>query len=212
MEALDAPLRTQAEEFATALECRARPILADIGLPMGGGGHYALLYFLTRFTRPNVVVETGVAAGWSSAAVLQALEDVGSGELHSSDFPYFRLPNPERLVGILVDENLKTRWHLHVRGDRLNLPSIMSVIDRIDLLHYDSDKSVRGRGRAMRLAVPMLSPSAIVVIDDVQDNHHFRRLVSDLNWDFWIAPLSGKYLGLTGPGFASLVRKLKAAG
>ena len=57
-------------------------------MSLGGGGNFILLYFLTRKFN-KVVVETGVAAGWSSLAILGAFEKNGEGKLYSSDFPYF---------------------------------------------------------------------------------------------------------------------------
>ena len=44
-------------------------------------------YLLIRVTHPEVVIETGVAFGISTAFVLQALRENGSGGLHSVDLP-----------------------------------------------------------------------------------------------------------------------------
>lgn len=41
------------------------------------------LYALARETKPDIVVETGVASGVSSYAILQAMEDNGKGLLYS---------------------------------------------------------------------------------------------------------------------------------
>lgn len=201
---LDSGLWAESQRFAAAFEPVAARRLATVGLPLGGGGHYPLLHFLTRLRRPTVVVETGVAAGWSSVSVLEALETNGNGALYSSDFPYFRLPEPEKFVGVLVEERLRTRWYLHIRGDRQNLPEILADIDHVDLFHYDSDKSARGRRRALALVLPKLTPSALVIMDDVQDNHHFQELVAAQGWEYWVAPFAAKFTGLTGPGFAKL--------
>ena len=57
------------------------------------GGLYKLLYFPIRKIKPYTVVETGVAAGWTSLAILRALNKNGRGHLYSSDFPYFELKN-----------------------------------------------------------------------------------------------------------------------
>jgi hypothetical protein len=35
-------------------------------------------------------------AGFSSSAILTALKENGEGILYSSDFPYFRIKNPEK--------------------------------------------------------------------------------------------------------------------
>ena len=111
-ESLDLALWAEANQWADEFEPHAQAILATIGVPLGGGGHHRLLYFLTRFTHPETVLETGVAAGGSSAAVLTALASNGAGVLWSSGFPYFRLENPERHVVCVVPEALRARWSL----------------------------------------------------------------------------------------------------
>ena len=103
-----------------------------------------LLYFLIRKFNLINIVETGVAAGWSSLAILKAFKKNGKGKLYSSDFPYFRLENPEKYIGYLAkDESNKDNWFLDIRGDDIALPEIVKKLDNntIDLFHYDSDKS-----------------------------------------------------------------------
>ncbi|RMG98790.1 MAG: hypothetical protein D6705_04785, partial [Deltaproteobacteria bacterium] len=124
-EELDADLWAEAREVAAEVAARGAEAVARLGLPMGGAADTALLYFVVRHRRPNVVVETGVAAGFSSFAILSALERNGRGELWSSDFPYVRLPNPATAVGCAVPEALRHRWHLHLRGDVRNLRRIV---------------------------------------------------------------------------------------
>ena len=58
----------EAEDFAKSFEESAFAKLSSSKVKFGGGGAYSLLYFLVRQRRPEFVVETGVAAGWSSAA------------------------------------------------------------------------------------------------------------------------------------------------
>ena len=45
-----------------------------------------LLYFLVKFSRPDVVVETGVANGFSSSYILLALDSLNKGRLISIDY------------------------------------------------------------------------------------------------------------------------------
>ncbi|MEM8494261.1 MAG: class I SAM-dependent methyltransferase [Planctomycetota bacterium] len=173
--------------------------MAKIDHPLGGGGAYPALYFLTRCMRPACVVETGVAAGFSSCSVLAALEANGEGRLYSSDFPYFRLPNPEQYVGVVVDEPLKKNWRLYLDGDDANLPRIVDSVDRIDLFHYDSDKSYSGRQAALEHVKGALSEEAVIVFDDIQDNSHFRDLVEETRPESWrVFRFQGKYVGMIG--------------
>ena len=82
----------------------AKTKLSYLKFPLGGGGNYFLLYFLVRKFCPKITIETGVAAGWSSLSILRALHKNKVGKLYSSDFPYFRIKNPEKLIGILVQK------------------------------------------------------------------------------------------------------------
>src|SRR6185312_8633969 len=63
----------EAGEFAAALDARAKPILAEIPYKLHGGADHRFLYWLTRLTKPKVVVETGVCAGWTSQTFLAAM-------------------------------------------------------------------------------------------------------------------------------------------
>ena len=94
-----------------SIEKEANNKLSKLSVSLGGGGNFILLYFLTRKFKPKVVVETGVAAGWSSLAILRAFEKNGEGKLYSSDFPYFRLKNPEQYIGYLAKNEInKSDW------------------------------------------------------------------------------------------------------
>ncbi len=201
--AFDPALWRETRDVAAEIESRSAKILARLGQVPDGGGAYPLLHFLVRRLRPRVVVETGVGTGWSSAAILRALADNGDGRLLSSDFPYFRLREPERHVGVLVPEHLRDRWTLDIRGDEVALPALVAQVDRIDLFHYDSDKSRSGRAFALDQIAPRLADGATVVMDDIQDNLHFRDLVTAGGLDYVIVEFLGKYVGVICPPMAA---------
>jgi predicted O-methyltransferase YrrM len=192
----------ETQKICDALTGKAKSKLDALGMDLGGGGHYYLLHFLVRHFKPEIIVETGVAAGWSSQAILTAINENKSGHLYSSDFPYFRYKNPEKYVGYVVDEDLKKNWDLFIDGDQNNLPKITHALNaKVDLFHYDSDKSSQGRDFAFHQIAPHLSTNALVIFDDIQDNLHFKNFVSAQNWDYKIFEFEGKYIGLTGPNF-----------
>jgi predicted O-methyltransferase YrrM len=200
---LDDILWQETQKTCDRLAQNAQEKLDKLGMDLGGGGHYPLLYFFTRLLNPKIVVETGVAGGWSSQAILTALKENGlNGHLYSSDFPYFRYKNPEQYVGYVVDDNLKESWSLYIDGDQNNLPTITAQIkEPVDLFHYDSDKSVQGRHGAYEKMKPLLSDNAIVIFDDIQDNLHFRDFVMINKLDYKVFGFERKYIGLTGPYF-----------
>lgn len=154
--------------------------------------------------RPDVAVETGVAAGHSSQAILSALKIAGTGgHLWSSDFPYLKETDPDAAIGWVVDPNLKTDWTLLVDGDRVNLPLIVHDLGdrKIDLLHYDSDKSIDGRKFALSVLKSSISENAIIVLDYIQDNFHFLDWIQGIdmaNKQSRIFKIGNKYVGLVG--------------
>lgn len=196
--AFDADLWREAREFGADLRRHAEPRLRELresGVELGGGGAYEFLYWLTRYRRPTVVVETGVAAGWSSQAILRAMAENGHGRLYSSDFPLFRLDDPAQHVGMLVDPELRDRWELHTDGDAVNLPRILNWSGGVDLFHYDSDKSYSGREFAIDLVGRQLSPGGLVVMDDLHNNSWFYDHVERTGTDY---TLVGEAVGLLG--------------
>ena len=90
------------------------------------------------------------------------------------------MKNPEKYIGILVkDKKLKTRWHLDINGDEISLPKIKALLgsEKIDLFHYDSDKSYSGRNFALSALKDKFKSNCIIIFDDIQDNLHFKDLV-----------------------------------
>jgi len=195
---VDPEIWEEAARFSEETQRRAAMVLA--GKPdLGGGGIYPFLYFLARILKPGNIVETGVGAGFSSRAFLCALEKNGAGRLYSSDFPFFRLDDPEKYIGVLVEPELRGRWRLHTEGDRENLPKILKDAASIDLFHYDSDKSYSGRVYAESLVRPHLSSKCVLVFDDIQNNTHFTDLVrSRKTDDFRVFKFERKHVGVIG--------------
>ncbi len=187
-----------------SIEKEANIKLSKLNILLGGGGNYTLLYFLTRKLKPNIVVETGVAAGWSSLAILRALKKNDKGKLYSSDFPYFRLENPEQYIGYLAkNQENKSDWYLDIRGDDVAIHEILKRIgnNNIDLFHYDSDKSYSGRDKALKNLYPKINSKTVIIFDDIQDNLHFKNLIEKTKEDYCIIDFKGKYLGILGTNF-----------
>lgn len=196
----DAELWEESLSFAQNLRRVAQPRIdevAALGIDLGGGGSHELLYFLTRLLRPEVVLETGVAAGWSTSAFLSGIRENGSGHLYSSDFPYFRMPNPERYVGCIVPDELRGPWTLRTKGDRRNLEEMLGPDMAVNLVHYDSDKSRGGREWFMGRIAGYLARNAVVVMDDINDDLFFRNHFAG-NSVFHVFAYHGKYIGVVG--------------
>ena len=76
--------------------------------PFGWGapGGLDLLHVAVECSDARCVVETGVAYGWSSLAILSALVGRGGAHLVSVDMAYPKMNN-ESFVGIVVPDRLR---------------------------------------------------------------------------------------------------------
>ena len=169
--------------------------LKDLNVVLGGGAFCSLLYFITRLKKPKVILETGVAAGFSSRTFLDATKKNGIGKLYSSDFPYFRIKNPEKFIGLLVNDDFKNNWTLSIEGDEFALPKFVKKLKKIDIFHYDSDKSYRGRFEAVSNIKSIIDDETILIFDDIQDNFFFRDFVNKYNKNYKIFKSRNKYVG-----------------
>ena len=173
--------------------------MKNIKYDLGGGADYPLLYFLTRYLRPENVLETGVAAGFSSYAILSALQKNGKGKLYSSDFPYFRLKDPEKYIGIVVEKSLRKNWNLFIEGDENNLPKILKTVKKIDIFSYDSDKTYSGRSKTLTKVSKFLTENSVIIMDDIQDNSFFYDYIKENNISNWkVFEFNNKFLGIIG--------------
>ncbi len=139
---------------------------------MGLGASADLLYSLALRSQARFALETGVAFGWSSFALLQAVA-LRDGHLWSTDMPY-PLRENDGFVGCVVPPRLRDHWTLLRYPDRDGLPKALRARSQYDLCHYDSDKSEQGRRWAYPTLWEALRPGGVFVSDDVQDNLVFR--------------------------------------
>ncbi len=198
---IDQDLFEETKSEMQILEKNALKKLSTIKHSLGGGGNYLLLYFLIRKFKPEVIIETGVAAGWTTSAILRAIKKNKFGKLYSSDFPYFRLKNPEQYIGFLVKDDIdRSDWTLDIRGDDVALKSFASKLknNSVKLFHYDSDKSYEGRSNALKTLKNKFSNEAIIIFDDIQNNLHFKDFVINNKLKFKVFEFKKKYLGLVG--------------
>tara|TARA_Y100000768_G_scaffold388767_1_gene386976 strand:- start:2261 stop:3031 length:771 start_codon:yes stop_codon:yes gene_type:complete len=196
---LDLNLWNEAVKFSEDMEQDAKEKLSHLDFKLGGGGIYPLLYFLVRKLKPNNIVETGVAAGFSSQAFLKALDKNGKGKLFSSDFPYFRIKDGEKFIGIVVDESLMENWTLYIDGDSVNIPKILEQVSTIDIFHYDSDKAYSSRDKIIRMVLPKMNKEGIILVDDIHNNSQFMDYINTNKIESWrVFKFQGKYIGMIG--------------
>jgi predicted O-methyltransferase YrrM len=161
---------------------------------MGGAGALELIYYACEFTKAQNVIETGVAYGWSSLAVLLSLKK-RNGTLYSSDMPYLA-QNGDKYVGCVVSEDVRKNWKLYRYADRESLPKIFAENASFDVLHYDSDKSYNGRIWAYNEIYKHIRKGGIFISDDVGDNSAFQDFCKKNKISPVIIAFEGKYVGI----------------
>ena len=151
--------------------------VASCPFPMGGAAGLASVYSCARGIAAERVVETGVAYGWSSLALLLALHDRRR-VLASTNFPYPEFSDEvvRRLRGARGSEGqleIVPRRRPGGAGDAI------AAARPLDLCHYDSDKSYAGRMASYRALWAALRVGGLFLSDDVGDNlafAHFARM------------------------------------
>ena len=163
---------------------------------MGGSAHIHLLYDCVRLIKANKIIETGVAYGWSSLAILKALDNGKGGKLYSVDMPY-PTKNNENDVGIVVPHYLRKNWYLIRKPDNPGIMDALKMIgEKIDLCHYDSDKSWWGRHYAYPILWESLKSKGLFISDDIQDNLYFYEFVKGKSLKYAIVKIEEKFVGL----------------
>ena len=185
------------EELFPEFMATAKQIVNALPVKMGGEADLELLYYLAEKWQAKTIVETGVAYGWSSSIFLLSLKHTPGGKLFSTDMPYPKMNN-ESFVGCVVPDELKSNWTLISLPDRQALPKIDKRIKEIDLCHYDSDKSYRGRMWAYKKLWQKIRPGGLFISDDVNDNVAFKDFSDQLGLEPIIVfyEPENKYVGI----------------
>jgi len=146
---------------------------------LGGAASLDLLYWMAEFLQARNVIETGVAYGWSSLALLLSLTNRNPALLISTDMPCRGLDtstgslSSDKYVGCVVPPNLKNNWQIIPKADREAIPIALRKIKVADLIHYDSDKSYTGRSWAYPVLWNALRDGGYLISDDIGDNLAF---------------------------------------
>ena len=182
------------EELFPQLLADANRRAADRPSTMGGAADLNLLYSVAEHLQATRVVETGVAYGWSSLALLLSLKNRPGAKLISTDMPV-PCGNYEEFVGCVVPSDLTSQWLVLRLPDRQALPAAIREARPLDLCHYDSDKSYEGRMWAYPLVWAALRQGGIFVSDDVEDNVAFRDFSQQVSTEPIVVRKSDPYKG-----------------
>lgn len=179
--------RTRAPAFAAALTSNgaARKFMPEL---VKAGVHErkeVLLYLVVRSLRPQRVVETGVEYGWSSRAILSALDANGEGRLSSIDLPTvgagrtysdgtFVRAHVDAVAdtGRAVPAYLRDRWDLRVVATPEESTAALVDVTKegIDMFLHDSEHSYENMTKEFQIAWAALRPSGVLYSDDADWN------------------------------------------
>ena len=131
-------------------------------------------YASIRCLQPKLVIETGVAYGFSSMIILLALKHNDSGNLISIDFPLSDIIKMNRSPGWLVPHSLRDRWTLNIGKSEDYLPNIVSDKNKsIDLFIHDSSHKYDHMLWEYGIVWDRISDNGLFISDDVLMNSAF---------------------------------------
>ena len=164
------------------------------------------IYVLCRLMKPEVIVETGVASGISSAYILCALNNNARGTLHSVDKPNYEdelivkcqdykkqnlsvppahLPEGKS-CGWVVSEDLRKRWVLKIGLTREVLKPLLERLGSIDIFLHDSEHSYENMLNEFKTAWPFLKKGGLLVAHDIRWNNAFFEFVQSVDRKYHI--------------------------
>jgi Methyltransferase domain len=166
---------------------RLDEVMADIGAALeakGWGfgrdtyGWYAdgdsslcrAVWCVALHTRPEVVIETGVAHGVTSRIVLEALAQNHLGRLWSIDLPF---PFDQRLhgeTGIVVTDECRPRWSYVEGSSKQRLPPLIAKVGHVEMFIHDSLHTAENTVFEMEQAASAMSAGGVMLVDDI-DTH-----------------------------------------
>lgn len=182
------------------------------GMSMGGKA----LYVITRLTKPETLLEIGVANGMSTAYILGALDDEGvspeSISIHAIDRPQFEyqirerrgrfgvekrgglIPN-DKEVGWLASNHLKQKYNyqLHIGDFTEILGDIVKIEDDFDLILYDASKDANEMEFAYETVVNNIGEEGVFISDDILVNDTFENTMEKQKGQFRIINNTGIY-------------------
>jgi hypothetical protein len=171
------PLREIEKRVGDAQARLLRPAFGPPAFHNARLGLARLCYAVCRAQRPEVVLETGVGYGVTSAFFLQALAVNGKGRLWSIDLPPLG-KDADTQSGIFVPKDLRARWHFLRGRTRRLLPEVLSGLPAIDLFLHDSLHTNGNMSFEFRTVWPKLRDGGVLLSDDVAMNRAFERFIA----------------------------------
>ena len=138
------------------------------------------LYHFCRASKPEKIVETGVAYGISSTYILKALEDNKFGILYSID-SVFRPWQKVEMIGSIIPNELRNRWKLILGKSTEKLTSLLNELNGIDIFIHDSSHTYENMMFEFDIAFKKIHKNGIIISDDILSNDAFYNFTKKKN-------------------------------
>ena len=126
------------------------------------------VYAICCLLKPQVVVETGVALGFTSFCILKSLQENQKGHLYSIDLPLSRKSKSD--VGKFVPKELQSRWTLKFGPSQSILPRLLKDLGTVDIFIHDSRHTYRCQSLEYNLAWTKLNNGGVLISDDINNS------------------------------------------
>lgn len=155
----------------------------QIGLP----SRWEIFYILIRMLKPEIVIETGVLHGESTAFILKAMHDEGRGKCYSIDLPAVGYNCDEVVLnkglhtlpdgldpGWAIPEYLRSRWEIIHGKSSEKLEPLLNRLGKIDIFFHDSLHTYENMLWEYNTVWPCLKESGILLSHDIFCNKAFK--------------------------------------
>lgn len=168
-----------------------------------------LMYIIVRLKKPDIMVETGVFDGQSSAVILQAMEDNAKGLLVSVDYPAYCVIEgstnsmKENCLpkgcepGWIIPEYLKNRHKLLIGDSKKLLPKLFGQYPLIDIFFHDSLHTFRHQYFEYKTSWPYIKEGGLLLSDDISWSFAFHKFCRENK---------KSYIKLQGEGFGAALK------
>lgn len=141
------------------------------------------LYALVRATKPKIVIESGVANGFTTLFILKAIMKNGHGNLISIDLPNIddrHSGNKSKIFipknknpGWIVPNHLMVYWRLLLGDSKVLLPRILKRLRNIGIFLHDSKHTYDHMMFEYNEVWPRIIENGFLISDDVDSNNAF---------------------------------------
>lgn len=151
---------------------------------------FILLYSLIKANNSKLIIETGVANGITTNAIMTAVEESGAnGELNSFDV----LPETSKAY------SGGGNWKFHLlkgRNVHKQIKSIVSSLPKVDVWVHDSNHGYRWQKFEYLLALSVLSKNGILISDDIDASSAWGELAKTHFRKSYVIFDSRKFIGI----------------